>query len=360
MFGALLTAYIALLVLISAGILLVEVVKKIEERTTARAAVGAAGRVLVMVPCKGSDISLSENLLSLKNQDHASFDLVAIVDSEADVALPLIKEAGIRYIVSDAQCERCSGKVRAIASAFSGFPDYDIYVIADSDATFSPDWLSTLVAPLGDREYGISTTFPIFIPIGGFWSRVKMVWGFVGRSMMESRITRFGWGGSLAFRKSLLDPENFRAFSESVSDDTALTRFASTAGLRIAYCDGSIVRVKAVETLSSFVEWSNRQTALAIHNSRNLYPIGMAYYSVRLFLLASSVALSVLLSPVALLLLVPFAVNIARIYSISGSRDPAIVPIFFAMDAVYLGNLLKARRMEKITWRGREYSLTAD
>ena len=201
MLDALLTSYIALLLLISAGILLVEAVKKMEQRISNRSATGHVGKTLVMVPCKGSDISLHENLLSLKNQDYSAFDLVAIVDSEADVALPLIREAGITYIVSDATCEKCSGKVRAIASAFSHFPDYDVYVIADSDATFSPGWLSALVSPLEDREYGISTTFPIFIPVGGFWSRFKMVWGFVGRSMMESRITRFGWGGSLAFRK---------------------------------------------------------------------------------------------------------------------------------------------------------------
>lgn len=360
MTDALLTAYIAILVLISAGMLLVEVVKKLEQRSAIRSETVGVGRVIVMVPCKGSDISLPENLLSLRNQDYGAFDLVAVVDSETDVALPSIKEAGIRYIVSDSQCERCSGKVRAIASAFSSFPDFDVYVIADSDATFSHDWLRTLVSPLEDKRYGISTTFPIFFPIGGFWSRVKMVWGFVGRSMMESRITRFGWGGSLAFRRSLLDGENFQAFSESVSDDTALTRFSSTAGLKIAYCDGNIVRVKAIETFSSFVEWSNRQTALAIHGSRNLYGFGMAYYSARLFLLVSSVAMSLFLSPLALLLLTPFAVNMARIYHISGSRDPGIVPIFLSMDAFYLANLLKARRMEKITWRGSEYSLTAE
>ena len=36
-------------------------------------------------------------------------------------------------------------------------------------------------------------------------SKFKTAWGFVGVGMMQSDITVFGWGGSLAFRKGLFD-----------------------------------------------------------------------------------------------------------------------------------------------------------
>lgn len=356
-----LIVYVSFLVLVSSGLFLIEIVKKLERRS-AQYLPGSLpeGRVLVMVPCRGHDITLSENLLSLKNQDYPSFDLVAIVDSADDVALEAIRETGITHIVSDVSCRKCSGKVRALSSAIYRFPDYDIYVIADSDATFSREWLRTLVRPLANARYGLSTTFPVFVPVGGFWSRVKMVWGFVGNSMMESRITRFGWGGSLAFRRSLIEKGNLSVFSESVSDDTALTHFSSSAGLDIAFCDGGLVTVKSRETSGSFFEWSNRQTALAISGSSRLYGLGLAYYSARLLLLLSSIALSVLVSPAALLLLLPYATGIVKIYRKSGSRDPAIIPIFLSTDVLYLANLLKAKRMTKIVWRGREYSLGSE
>lgn len=354
--------YMAFLAIVSFGLILLEAVKKLESRKSRVRGEAEAfnPRVLVMVPCRGSDISLLENLLSLKNQDFSNYDMVAIVDSEDDVSLGAIREAGVRHIVSDAECIRCSGKVKALASALSAFSDYDAYVIADSDATFSRKWLSALIAPLASPEYGLSTAFPLFVPMEGFWSRVKMVWGFVGNGMMESSITRFGWGGSLAFRKSLLDNGNFSLFREAVSDDSALTRFSLSAGLRIAYCDGNYVSVKSKETLSSFVEWSNRQTALAIRGSEKLYSMGLLYFSLRLLLLASSIALAVTVTPYALLLLLPYALNIAKIYVRSGRRDPLIAPLFMAMDMLYIGNLLKARRMATIVWRGREYVLPSD
>ncbi len=356
-----LIVYVSFLVLIAAGLFLIEIVKKLERRSAPDSAGSMpVGRVLVMVPCRGHDITLRENLLSLKNQAHPSFDLVAIVDSPEDVALEAIREAGITHIVSDVSCSRCSGKVRALSSAIHRFPDYDVYVIADSDATFSGEWLGTLTGPLANPRYGLSTTFPVFVPIGGFWSRVKMVWGFVGNSMMESRITRFGWGGSLAFRRSLIDNGNLDLFSESVSDDTALTHFSSNAGLDIAYCDRELVTVKSRETAGSFFEWSNRQTALAISGSSRLYGLGLAYYSARLLLFLSSILLTVFVSPVALLLLLPYATGIARIYRRSGSWDPAIIPIYLSTDVLYIANLLKAKRMTKIVWRGREYSLGSE
>ena len=357
----LLLAYSGFLVLISGGLLLIEVVKRMEKKNgDSDDTVPQAGRVLVIVPCRGHDISLTENLMSIRKQEFANYDAVAVVDSEDDVAIHSIREAGMDYIVSSADCTRCSGKVRAISTALEKFSGYDTYVIADSDATFSSRWLRKLVAPLADPKVGLSTAFPVFIPCGGFWSRVKMVWGFVGNSMMESSITRFGWGGSLAFRSKLLDNGKLGVFSESVSDDAALTHIAADAGLSIAYCDGNIVTVKSRETLSSFVEWSNRQTALAIRGNRNLFAMGLVYYTARLLLLVSSIVLSVTATPLALLLLAPFAVGIVKIYGRHGVRDPAVAPIFLAMDVFYIANLVKAKRMDTISWRGRQYALNTE
>ncbi len=355
----LLTLLTALLTLISAGLLLIEAVKRFEPGNSA-VADGAVEKVLVIVPCRGNDISLQENLLSVLGQEFSPFDAIAVVDSEEDPALEHIRAAGMSFMVADACCERCSGKVRAITSAIEANPGYAIYVIADSDATFEQGWLARLVAPLADAGTGLSTSFPLFVPLGGFWSKVKMVWGFVGTSMMESTITRFGWGGSLAFRRGLLDGAGLASFREAVSDDSALTKLARESGGRIAYCGGTLVTVKSRETFGTFREWSNRQTALAIHNSRHLYGMGIGLYGSRLLLLVSSIILSAAVSPLYLLLLAPFALNLAKIYIRSGSRDPLLIPIFLAMDAMYMANLLRARRMRTISWRGREYSISAD
>ena len=98
----------------------------------------------------------------------------------------------------------------------------DAYVIADSDIFVKESWLSDLVAPLNNKNVGLSATFPYFSAKTGFWSRVKMIWGFVGQGMMESKTLRFGWGGSLAFRRDLLDEQDFDHLCGALSDDMAI------------------------------------------------------------------------------------------------------------------------------------------
>ncbi|EQD35627.1 glycosyltransferase [mine drainage metagenome] len=155
-----------------------------------------------MVPCRNVDFTLRENLNSLKNQRGVKYDIIAIVDSKNDPSLQIINEIGIKYIITDFDCKGCSGKVRALSTALSRFKNYSLYVIADSDILPKNDWLEKLTSPFSTPEVGVSTTFPYFKAMGGFWSKVKTLWGFVGQGMMESDLTRFGWGGHLPLKKN--------------------------------------------------------------------------------------------------------------------------------------------------------------
>ena len=136
-------------------------------------------KTLVIVPIKGLDPTIKENLLSIKKQNYTNYEILAVIDSDKEPVLPILKELDIRYMISSSSCKSCSGKVRAISTAFENATGYDVYVVADSDATFGPAWLSSLVLPLSDKKIGVSTTFPHFIPVSGIWSRIKAVWGLV-------------------------------------------------------------------------------------------------------------------------------------------------------------------------------------
>ncbi len=82
---------------------------------------------------------------------------------------------------------------------------------------------------------------------------------------MKSKRTRFGWGGSLAFRRDLVDSRLMHLLSSSqysVSDDISITKRAREKRMEIAYVDDAAPIVYTKETRSSFFEWANRQTAL--------------------------------------------------------------------------------------------------
>ncbi len=317
---------------------------------------GFRPRTLVIIPCRGRDIELERNLRAALVQSYRRYDAIAVVDSANDEAVQYIKAAGMRFIVSSADCKRCSGKVRAIATALEKFTNYDAYVILDSDVLAGTEWLGSIIAPLGDRHIGMATSFPTFRPIYGFWSNVKFVWGFVGSSLMESKATRFGWGGTLAFRTDLLAKADLAEFKSSVSDDIALTRIVKKKGLGIAYVPEASPVVYTQESFGSFAEWANRQTALSISGSPKLYYYGVAFYAASILCLLSGIVLSVWVSPTFLLLLLPTVASVLKTYNRS-SRSIAAACISPLINFVYLANLLKAKGMGSITWRGRSYSI---
>lgn len=347
-------AFLVLLTLFFLGLLAISLRRRYRDTDYAH----FSCKALVIVPCKGRDIGLGENLKSLKEQAYESFDLVAVVDSTSDAALKEIGELGIEYLVSSASCKSCSGKVRAIASAMEKRKEVDVYVIADSDVLYPDNWLEALLCPLGDPRFGVSTTFPHFVPVGGFWSKVKSVWGLVGFGLMQSKITRFVWGGSMAFRSTLINKKSLSFFKKHVSDDVAIMRICKQSGLDICYVESAAPIVKSDDTYAVFKEWSNRQTALSVSSSTGILRFGLLFYIGQIFLLVSSVALSVLFTPVFVIFLIPYLLYALRNYRNHLTGGAAVFLISLAIPFISVLNLIKAAGMKEITWRGSSYDLT--
>ena len=350
-------AYVAIVALAFLGLTALALRRARTEKLDNDSSSKAAPRCLVIAPCKGQDIGLLDNLSSLKSQSYGNFEVIAVVDSNEDEALDQINASGIAHMVSDVS-SRGSGKVRAIASAIMHNPDFEVYVVADSDVRFTNYWLEKLVSPFSDKSVGVSTAYPLFKPLGGFWSKVKMVWGFVGNGLMESEISRFSWGGSMAFRRSLLpDMDSVKKFSESLSDDIAITKLAKSSHLRIAYVPDTGIFVQCSENFGSFAEWANRQTALTLLGYRRNFYYGMLFYGSWILVFLSAIALTAFYSAFSAVLFLPAILGIAKTYGRAHTSDPAIGLISLFINFVYIANLIKARSMKSITWRGSSYQL---
>lgn len=313
--------------------------------------------VLVILPVKGKDFEMSYNLKSLKEQSYNNFRIIAVADDENDESLNILKEVGIEYIISDARCTHCSGKVRAIYSAIIRHRNFQYYVIADSDIRVERDWLEKIIRPLSKKDIGLSTTFPKFYPDGGFWSIFKMYWGMIGESMMESNITRFAWGGSLAFRSDLLEDEDLKEFSSSISDDISLLNICKRKGLKVAYVKDARVLIHSNDNFKIFLEWSNRQTALSISSSSKIFLFGMIYYILASFLIISVIVMTVLGHYLFLLLLIPVFYISYFNYRNAPVKSRLFIIHNFLLYFFYIYNLISGKLKKNITWRGKIYNL---
>ena len=315
------------------------------------------GKVLVMVPCKNIDYTMKDNLSSLKYQDYTNYDLIAIIDSKDDPAFKAVNELGIRYILTNYECQGCSGKVRALSTAMTKFTGYSVFVIADSDIMAKKNWLSKLVSPFVIPSTGITTTFPYFKPMGGIWSKVKTLWGFVGQGMMESDIIRFGWGGSLAFRKELINDSSMKYFSSKVSDDTALTKICKDSGYNIEYVAGAQPIINSPDDFKTFHEWSVRQTALSISSDSRILYLGIAVYFTQIWVFIMAFILIPFFGLYSLIFLIPTLLGEVKMNERLKETDFSYYVIFLLLPFFYLYNLLAASFKDEISWRGNTYQL---
>ncbi|WP_337860089.1 glycosyltransferase family 2 protein [Ferroplasma sp.] len=313
-------------------------------------------KTLVIMPVKGIDYSLETNLLSIKKQKYDNFKLLCVVDSEKEEALEIIRKLEIDYIISSYNCNKCSGKVRAISTAIEKFKDYNAYLLADSDIEVNENWLLDMVMPLKNQDAGLSTTFPYFEPKNGFWSNVKEIWGFVGMGLMESKLTRFGWGGSLGFRSEFIQ-DSLGFFSEHISDDTALTKICKQKGKKIYYVDSAMPDVNSPDNFKIFFEWANRQTALSISASPKVYYYGMLFYGSYMFLFLSAIFMGIFYNPLYFLFLIPSAIYIYNMLKRLKHVKPDNILAAIMLPVIYMINLIIARRMKSISWRGSTYDI---
>jgi len=314
-------------------------------------------KAIIIVPCKGIDLTLQKNLRAIKKEENDKIKAVAVVDDVDDESVSIINKTGFNFIVSSNHYKDCSGKVAAICTAIEKFKDYSAYVIIDSDVQCFEGHVKDLLAPLSDPNIGISTAYPYFNPANNFWSHVKMAWGFVGNGMMESKTTRFGWGGSIAFRKDLIGKKEMVLLSKAISDDMALVHMAKEKNLGIAYVDNGKIQVNIKESRRSFFEWSTRQTALSILGNRRLLYMGLSLYLAQIILLALGILLALAVSPYYLILLLPFALNVWKTFKRARKKFKWLLPISLIINFIFLWNLVKASGMKSIFWRGRTYPL---
>lgn len=354
--------YLSFLALIWIGLITINLSKR--SNTIVIKGSKALPRVLVIMPCKGRDIMLQSGINSIKKQDYLGhYEIVAVADSPSDPSINDIKRTGIRYIIRRKMNTGGSNKVMALSTALQEFKNYDIYVVADSDIRCRPDWLRLLVEPLKDRRIGVSTAYPYFKPVrgSGFWAKVKMAWGFVGNGLMESDRTKFAWGGSMAFRKDLLDKKSLSKFRNSISDDISITKMVKGKGLGIYYLNKRVIEVPSNDDFKKFSEWATRQTALSIRGYKSNFSYGLTFYSANLLLMVSGTILTIFFNVLCIFFLVPFAIRIAKTYRRAepGDRTVSLGFVCLFMDLIYISNLMVARFKKEIAWRGITYKLAS-
>ena len=218
----------------------------------------------VIVPVKGDDHGLRENLAALAAQDYPDYELIVVAHRAADIPAGVLPDRA-QIVLAHAQEAGTGEKVMNLRTAVRfARKNSQVFAFADSDGRVAATWLRALAAPLADESVGAATGYRWYAPAPpDFWSLMRSVWDAVIAGTLGPGANAFAWGGSMATRRSTFYEIRVPEFWQgTVSDDYALSDAVRQAGLRIAFVPGAMAVSEGRTTARAFLRWARRQMTI--------------------------------------------------------------------------------------------------
>jgi ceramide glucosyltransferase len=340
--------------------------------------------VSVIVPGRGLEPGLAENLRTLLTQAYPRYEVVFVFDRAEDPAIQVVEQLRAAstlptQIIVAGPATDSGQKVHNLRAAVTKIDrQAEVLVFVDTDARPGQNWLTQLVAPLADETLGASSGYRWFLPVrGGIATRLRGVWNASIASALGSNSAKnFCWGGSTAVRRTTFERLNVsEGWRGTVSDDFTITHILRQAKLPIHFTPNCLVPSVSDCDFKELLEFTTRQIKITRVYAPQLWlPLlmGSALFALVFFggfilLIVSGFSSFVLL----LILCILFALGAAKSfirwravciplanYSASMRRD-VLAHIFLWPFAslLYLYNTIGAGFSRRIKWRGITYEL---
>ena len=330
--------------------------------------------VTVLKPVCGLEKHQRENMRSACVQDYPEFQVVFSVQDAADPALPILyelqEEFGPERVTVAVENFRTgtNGKINNMIGGLR-HARHDVLVISDSDVRLKPDYLKTIVAPLGKNNIGCVCTFYKAAGADTWYEKIELLTlnaDFMTNVLFAhvSGASRFCLGASAAIHRSTLDEiGGLEALSDYLVEDYEMGRRVWESGKKVAaipYFVDTIVDLKSPSA------WWNHQIYWD-QNTRAARPV--AFFSTALirsvpfaFLFAAlrlgdPVGLAVLFGAVALRHVTAAFILNWGMRDGEGERSLWLLPF---RDISSLVTWLLAFTKKTTVWRGASFILTRD
>lgn len=334
---------------------------------------GASPPVTLIVPVKGPDEGLRENLAALAAQEYPDFELIVCARAASDVPANVLPPAA-RLVITTVALAHTSEKIEnMLAAVDAARPESTVLAFADSDARPLSHWLRSLVAVAVQPGTGVSTGYRWYIPAaGGFWSHARAAWNSVIAGGYGPGQNQFCWGGAMAIRRELFESLAVRrAWTGQVSDDYILSELVRQAGLRIAFAPGALTPARDHTAMGEFLGWSARQLLLTRIYRPGLWRLACFAHVVYCGAMLGAVVLAFSGQPWALpALALQLAIGMTKaarrcVWATKALHEPAGSPWLHAVLSplvtwVWLYAIWASAAGNILQWRGVRYRLSRD
>jgi len=336
--------------------------------------------VSVIVPARGLERGLTENLQTLLAQDYPRYEVLFVSDRTDDPAVKIVQElishgfSRIARTIIAGPATDSGQKVHNLRVATAKIDSKsEVIVFVDTDVRPGKRWLKQLVAPLADETLGASSGYRWFIPErGGLASRLRGVWNAsIATALGSDTAKNFCWGGSTAIRRSTFDQLKVNdRWRGAVSDDFTITSVLKEANFPVHFTPNCLVASVGDCSWRELFEFTTRQIKITrVYASHLWLPLLLGS---ALFVLAFFGGLILIgfypRSPAAyifgsIIFTLGAAKSFIRFRAVSSvlrtSHRDLLAHIFLWPFAslLYLYNAVAAGFSRRIKWRGITYEL---
>jgi cellulose synthase/poly-beta-1,6-N-acetylglucosamine synthase-like glycosyltransferase len=225
-------------------------------------------RAALIIPVKGLEPGLKENLRRQFRHDYPDYRLIFAVADASDPACGVIAELQREEtrrptsLVIAPPLPDCVEKISNQLAALRSLPaDIEVIVCSDSDGLPRDDgWLRALVAGL--EHSTLVSGYRWYIPChpslpGSLQSAFDAVW------CLLHALGKTTWGGAMAFRRDTFERLHFEEHLRvAITDDLALQVCTQSAGERTGFVPGGMVISEPAERFGDFFRWAVRQSQI--------------------------------------------------------------------------------------------------
>jgi len=280
------TLGVASLVLAAAYTLLALVAVLVWGRRKVTGAAVKLPAVTVLKPLCGAEPGLYENLRTFCRQDYPEYQIVFGLGDEADPALAVVARLVAEFptlpidVVIDPRQHGHNRKISGLINMLEQ-ARHDVLVMADSDTSVGPDYLTSVTAPLLDRKVGLVTCLYHGEPTRLVWSRLGAM--YINEWYMPSVLLAwlFGHenyvsGQTLCMRRETLQAiGGLLTIANHLADDYQLGQLVRSLGLRIVLSTYMLKAEHHEPTLESLVthelRWMRTLSVLAPWSFRFIF-----------------------------------------------------------------------------------------
>ncbi|MBI4907110.1 MAG: glycosyltransferase [Acidobacteria bacterium] len=233
--------------------------------------------VTVIVPVKGLEEGLRQNLASLAALHYPDYELLVVARAADDPGLRVAPASARIVIAGDGPPDTGEKIVNLLAGVASARPQSTVFAFADSDGRYPAKWLTALVTALETPGTGASTGYRWHIPEStAVWPLLRSVWNAVIAGGMGPGDNRFCWGGATAIRRETFFRINVPAWWRgAVSDDYRLSEAVHAAGLKVTFTPGALAASTDSTTATEFLSWSRRQMMITRFYAPGLWRLAL-------------------------------------------------------------------------------------